>query len=880
MANYYTYGETPDPKEAVYGPLSQGFADGGEVDEERFYVPRDENVSIPTSAPLASAAPGGIDRTAAAYSLFSTLGKTPSLGAATDATRPDPFGILSKSQAGTGGTDLEQGDLYDRLKAVEAQKTQGALEQFASRYEVTPEIQSALAQREQSAQQNLAAREQEYKQTLPQRQTLSNLLKSNDFKSAFDYAKKTGLEELLGNPEELKNLRQPFTREEAQQFMSAVPKDFIQRQTGLDDEKFKQAFDFDPATAGERNAYAWVDPSGKASDTGFPSLGSAYIPKADKPGDFDIMKAIAIGTALFGVGSLISGALGAASAGTSAASGALTGAKTAAKFLADIPSLIGEKVAGALGYNAIGSTTAKMIGNAVISGGLTGAKGGDFEDIIKSAALAAGLSYVSDKAIKAVAGGLQKSGVVDAISEIPGGDVTAIDPSVATDVASKVTQGLNQFTVTASKAADLAGKVGTGAALAASQIATDPSRAAPDKKIAPEDEIAAEYEQIYKRITPPDIPTGALDLYTKDIAKDYRPTEVEEPPVEEPGKEEEVVVRTSPDKLIDYTPPTGALDLYKEPFVPAPTVDGMQQIDVTTEPEKVDFTEPPAVVVTQPDIAKDYKPTEVDDTVKPPLEEEKPPLEEEKPPSDEEEVVIRTSPDKPLDFTPPTPIVVDPADIAKDYKPTEVKKPEDSEFQKLIDKYGTFENFLKILGALGAAGSKTPTAPVTTPTVPSMGGALPKYEIKRTQLRPDIDYYTYGTRPEAKFFDYGEQVIQPVQPALPTPPPADVNPPDENKPMAYGGLTGYSHGGSHSSRYVDGPGSGRDDKIPALLSDGEYVIDAETLALLGDGSTKEGAKRLDEFRANIRRHKGQALSRGQISPNAKSPEKYMGGGLT
>jgi hypothetical protein len=98
--------------------------------------------------------------------------------------------------------------------------------------------------------------------------------------------------------------------------------------------------------------------------------------------------------------------------------------------------------------------------------------------------------------------------------------------------------------------------------------------------------------------------------------------------------------------------------------------------------------------------------------------------------------------------------------------------------------------------------------------------------------------------------------------------------------MATGGLTGYAKGGSKSSRYVDGPGSGREDKIPALLSDGEYVIDAETLALLGDGSTKEGARRMDKFRANIRKHKGRALSRGRISPNAKSPDKYMGGGLT
>jgi hypothetical protein len=155
-----------------------------------------------------------------------------------------------------------------------------------------------------------------------------------------------------------------------------------------------------------------------------------------------------------------------------------------------------------------------------------------------------------------------------------------------------------------------------------------------------------------------------------------------------------------------------------------------------------------------------------------------------------------------------------------------------------------------------------------------MGGALPKYTYTRQQLSPDIDYYTYGTRPEAKFFEQSLQLEKPTQPELP---PAKT--PEEDKPMAMGGLTGYAEGGSSESRYVDGPGSGREDKIPALLSDGEYVMDAETLALLWDGSTKEGARRMDEFRAKIRQHKGRALSRGQISPDAKSPHEYMGGGL-
>lgn len=76
---------------------------------------------------------------------------------------------------------------------------------------------------------------------------------------------------------------------------------------------------------------------------------------------------------------------------------------------------------------------------------------------------------------------------------------------------------------------------------------------------------------------------------------------------------------------------------------------------------------------------------------------------------------------------------------------------------------------------------------------------------------------------------------------------------------------------------MDGHGSGRDDTISAKLSDGEYVIDAETVALLGDGSTKEGARRLDAMREQIRSHKGRSLAKGKISPDAKMPLAYMKG---
>ncbi len=80
---------------------------------------------------------------------------------------------------------------------------------------------------------------------------------------------------------------------------------------------------------------------------------------------------------------------------------------------------------------------------------------------------------------------------------------------------------------------------------------------------------------------------------------------------------------------------------------------------------------------------------------------------------------------------------------------------------------------------------------------------------------------------------------------------------------------------SQVAALMRGGGSGRDDDINANLSDGEYVIDAETVAMLGDGSTEHGARQLDMMRENIRKHKGRALAKGKFSPNARSPLSYI-----
>jgi len=100
------------------------------------------------------------------------------------------------------------------------------------------------------------------------------------------------------------------------------------------------------------------------------------------------------------------------------------------------------------------------------------------------------------------------------------------------------------------------------------------------------------------------------------------------------------------------------------------------------------------------------------------------------------------------------------------------------------------------------------------------------------------------------------------------------------QPMKRGGKAKAPAGGlSQIAMLASGTGSGRDDTINARLSDGEYVLDAETVALLGNGSTKAGAAVLDQMREQLRKQKGKALAKGKFSPDAKSPLAYMKGGL-
>lgn len=81
-----------------------------------------------------------------------------------------------------------------------------------------------------------------------------------------------------------------------------------------------------------------------------------------------------------------------------------------------------------------------------------------------------------------------------------------------------------------------------------------------------------------------------------------------------------------------------------------------------------------------------------------------------------------------------------------------------------------------------------------------------------------------------------------------------------------------------SGNYVesDGQGDGRSDHVDAKLSPGEFVMDAETTSLLGNGNSDAGARGMEAIRQHIRKEKGKQLAQGKFSPNARKPGYYAG----
>ena len=99
---------------------------------------------------------------------------------------------------------------------------------------------------------------------------------------------------------------------------------------------------------------------------------------------------------------------------------------------------------------------------------------------------------------------------------------------------------------------------------------------------------------------------------------------------------------------------------------------------------------------------------------------------------------------------------------------------------------------------------------------------------------------------------------------------------------ASGGIMGYSLGGyAHGGnpRLLRGPGDGMSDDIPATigerqparLADGEFVVPADVVSHLGNGSTEAGAEKLHGMMDKIRMAK---TGRKKQAPQLKT-DKFI-----
>lgn len=184
-------------------------------------------------------------------------------------------------------------------------------------------------------------------------------------------------------------------------------------------------------------------------------------------------------------------------------------------------------------------------------------------------------------------------------------------------------------------------------------------------------------------------------------------------------------------------------------------------------------------------------------------------------------------------------------------------------------------------GLGGATGALTKAGMAAAPLIPYAMSSLGQ----QPTLRPGTPS---GSKGNIRPYEYDPRTqtftAMPVYAAAAgglTPPMQDTYPQARiGRPMGTGGVAGiqeYAAGG----KLLEGPGDGMSDSIPAVikgpkpqraaLAQGEFVIPADVVSHLGNGSTDAGAKRLYAMMDKVRHARTGNKQQGkQINP-----EKYM-----
>lgn len=180
-----------------------------------------------------------------------------------------------------------------------------------------------------------------------------------------------------------------------------------------------------------------------------------------------------------------------------------------------------------------------------------------------------------------------------------------------------------------------------------------------------------------------------------------------------------------------------------------------------------------------------------------------------------------------------------------------------------VASYYTFGQPADILANLGMR----PPPPMNPPEqAPQIGQQQPPQQAQQQGLPQQMPTQMPQQTPQGM----PQQGTMPQQQGMAPPMRKGGLPHISNVPMTQGRMD-FRQGSA-----VHGEGDGQSDDIPAMLADGEYVIDADTVAQIGNGSTKAGAQALDKFREGIRAHKRSAPI-NKIPPKTKALTSYLKG---
>ena len=169
--------------------------------------------------------------------------------------------------------------------------------------------------------------------------------------------------------------------------------------------------------------------------------------------------------------------------------------------------------------------------------------------------------------------------------------------------------------------------------------------------------------------------------------------------------------------------------------------------------------------------------------------------------------------------------------------------PKDATVGEIISKLGT------AAGITGAALSPTGIFKTQEQDVVDTGFPGTDYEGKAFNLTPgQLLDLQLGGGIQGNFFDFGGNLRTAAEGGMAE---------ETNGLKRMEGIMGLADGGTtefpRKTGEISGPGTGTSDSIPAMLSDGEFVMTAKAVKGAGNGSRMEGAKKMYEMMDSLER---------------------------